>query len=174
VSRGRRLAAAGAGAALVAALALAAVLAATRSAPAVAQPIAFSHRSHVEGEELECTECHVGAEEGVHAGLPGIRECAECHRRAKGEHPDEPAVREYAKKGEQIPFVQINRNAGHVYFSHRVHVKLAGMECQECHGDVVELGDALQVPVAALASMKACMACHQQRGASNECAACHQ
>lgn len=173
MSLGRLLAAAGAALALGGIVTLAARLASPRPTPVV-QPLAFSHRSHVEGEELECTECHLGAEEGVHAGLPDIADCAECHRRAKGESPDEPKVREYAKRKEQIPFVQVNREPGHVYFSHRVHVKLAGMECQECHGDVVALGDAVNVPVPALASMDACMACHRERGASNECEACHQ
>lgn len=174
MSRRRILAIVGAAAVLGGGGAAAIALAGSRPAPPVAQPMAFEHRVHVEDEELECTECHHGAEDGVHAGLPDIRECQECHRRAKGEHPDEPAVRVYAKKGEQIPFVQVNRNPGHVYFSHRAHVKLAGMECQECHGDVVSLGAAINVPVAALTSMGACMACHEERGASNECAGCHR
>ena len=98
----------------------------------------------------------------------------DCHKRAKGEHPDEPKLREYAKRGEEIPFAQVNRYPGHVYFSHRVHVKLAGMECEECHGDVANLAEPVSQPIASSASMADCMDCHRERGASNECLACHK
>ena len=78
----------------------------------VVEPIAFDHKLHIEKEDLECTECHAGAEDGVHAGLPDIHDCADCHERAKGNHPDEPKVREFAEKDVQIPFVRVERYPG--------------------------------------------------------------
>jgi c(7)-type cytochrome triheme protein len=164
----------------VAAAALAAVVAAAigisrlRAAPLIVQPLSFSHAVHIEAEDMECTECHHGAETGVHAGLPDIRECYECHRTAEGDHPDEPKVREYARKKQQIPFVRVNRNAGHVYFSHRVHVSLAQMECEACHGDIAALREPLGAPTPSLHSMDACIACHRKEQASLECVACHK
>lgn len=146
----------------------------SRASRPVVQPIAFNHKIHIEAEDMECTECHHGAETSVHAGLPDIRECYECHKRAEGDHPDEPKVREYAKKKQQIPFVQVNGNAGHVYFSHRVHVSFAEMECEECHGDVAAREEPLRSPTPSLHSMDACIACHQQEQASLECVACHK
>ena len=93
----------------------------------VEQPLAFSHVTHVQEEELDCKDCHA-AEEAVHAGYPTIGYCHDCHSEPEGEHPDEPKVREYKKLKQEIPWVPVNRNVGHVYFSHRVHVSLAGLE----------------------------------------------
>ena len=142
--------------------------------PPIEQPIAFSHKVHVQGEELECRDCHEGARTSAHAGYPDLRNCVECHREAEGDHPDEPKIREFAKKGTQIPWVPVNRNAGHVYFSHRAHVIFAEMECAECHGKVEELDEPPTHPRPELHSMDACVDCHRQREASLECAACHQ
>ena len=144
------------------------------TAQPVVEPIAFDHKLHIEKEDLECTDCHAGAEDRVHAGVPDIQDCYECHERAKGEHPDEPKVREYAEKDEQIPFVRVERLPGHVYFSHRVHVKLAGMECKTCHGDIASRSDTITTPVAARLTMQECMACHREQHASLECVACHK
>ena len=94
----KRLAVAGA---LLIGLGAVAVASGSWRAPrSVVEPVAFDHKLHIEKEDLECTECHAGAEEGIHAGLPDIHECADCHERAKGEHPDEPKVREFASKDE--------------------------------------------------------------------------
>jgi menaquinone reductase, multiheme cytochrome c subunit len=159
---------------LVAAGALAVASGGSRSAAPASEPIAFDHKLHIEKEDLECTECHAGAETGVHAGLPDIQECADCHDRAKGDHPDEPKVREFASRDEQIPFVRVERYPGHVYFSHRVHVKLAGLECKQCHGDVASRSQTIDAPVASRATMQECMACHREQHASLECVACHK
>jgi c(7)-type cytochrome triheme protein len=168
----KRLAVAGA---LLIGLGAVAVASGSWRAPrSVVEPVAFDHKLHIEKEDLECTECHAGAEEGIHAGLPDIHECADCHERAKGEHPDEPKVRDFASKDVQIPFVRVERLPGHVYFSHRVHVKLAGMQCKECHGDVASRSEPIGAPVASLLSMKQCMACHREQHASLECVACHK
>ncbi|MEN8183679.1 MAG: cytochrome c3 family protein [Myxococcota bacterium] len=140
----------------------------------VPQPVAFDHALHIEAEQMECVECHHGAEEEVHAGLPDIRECFECHENPKSEHPDEEVIREYARRRVQIPFAPVNRNVGHVYFSHRVHVGLAKMECQECHGDVATLRGPVDVPTPENHSMDSCMDCHRREQASLECAACHK
>lgn len=143
-------------------------------APAVRQPIRFSHSAHVKKEEIECTECHGGARTEAHAGFPDIRECADCHRDPQGHDPDEPKVREYAKKGIQIPWVQVNRNVGHVYFSHRAHVTFAKMKCVECHGRMEDLDRPPRHPKPALHSMDACIECHEARHATLECANCHR
>lgn len=148
--------------------------AAFRDVPEVVQPLAFSHETHVTGEELDCAECHEGARRKAHAGFPGIGECEDCHNTSQGEHPDEPKVREYAKRGEQIPWVQVNRNEGHVYFSHRVHVTFADMECEQCHREVKDLEEPITTPNPALHSMDACMDCHRREEASLECVACHK
>jgi len=130
------------------------------ASPSVAQPIAFNHAVHVKQEEIECAECHRTARTEVHAGFPGVKDCYDCHKEPEGKNPEEPKVREYAKKGVQIPWVKVNRNEGHVFFSHRAHVAIAKMECEECHGKIEDLTEPVSRPVAALHSMGACMDCH--------------
>lgn len=144
------------------------------SVPPIEQPIAFSHKVHVQGEELECRDCHGDARKSPHAGYPDLRNCYDCHSEAEGDHPDEPRVREFASKGMEIPWVPVNRNAGHVYFSHRAHVIFAEMECAECHGKIEELDEPPSRPRPELHSMEACVDCHRRREASLECAACHR
>jgi c(7)-type cytochrome triheme protein len=159
-------------------LAIAAVAAAStlafRKPPPVAQPLAINHALHIAKEKMECTECHREAKTSIYAGLPDIKECYQCHKEPLGEHPDEPKVREFAKKKQQLPFVQVNRNVGHVYFSHRVHVTLAEMQCQDCHGDLTIIEGPVSLANPSLHSMGACMSCHQEKGASLECVACHK
>ena len=128
--------------------------------PSVVQPIAFNHAVHVKQEEIDCAECHRAARTEIRAGLPGLKDCYDCHKEPEGEHPDEPKVREYAKKGVQIPWVVVNRNVGHVFFSHRAHVAIGKMECEDCHGKIEDLTEPVSRPVAALHSMEACMDCH--------------
>ncbi|MEO6711289.1 MAG: cytochrome c3 family protein [Planctomycetota bacterium] len=157
----------------IAAGAATAVFALRRSPPAIVQPIAFDHARHVQ-EELGCLDCHKTAETSPHASAPLIATCMLCHNEAKGEHPDEPKIRGFAERGEQIPWVQVNRLAGHVYFSHAMHVKLGKMECSECHGDMA----AATLPVTRSQvdhlTMSQCMDCHREREASNDCLTCHK
>lgn len=141
----------------------------------IEQPLAFNHAVHIEEEEMECLDCHAGAAEERWAGLPDIRECYDCHQEDQGDNAEEEdKVRQYAKRKQQIPFLQVNRNLGHVYFSHRMHVTVAEMECDSCHPGVAEMERPHAVPTSDLLSMRACMDCHAEEGATLECIACHQ
>ena len=161
-------------------LAVALVVAASAGAcdgePPVVQPIAFSHKIHVADEEIPCTDCHVGAETGVHATLPALSRCLLCHMKPQGDPPSErePRVRELASAHVAIRWIQVTRNPGHVYFSHRAHVTLAEMPCSDCHGDVARWERPPTAGNPALMSMDACLRCHRERGASTDCDACQQ
>lgn len=139
----------------------------------VRQPIAFDHARHKD-ESLNCSDCHARAETTPYASFPAIKQCLLCHKEPQGQHPDEPLIREYADKGEQIPWVQVNRLPGHVYFSHSMHVKLGGMQCADCHGDMSVQKDPVSASQIEHLTMSRCMQCHEQRGASNDCLACHK
>lgn len=119
-------------------------------------------------------DCHLYAAEDVYATIPGLSTCMLCHEEPQGESTEEPKVREYFEREEPIPWVQVNRVEGHVYFSHAVHVKLAEMECAECHGDMTTLDEPLTRTQIADMDMDACMDCHDERGASNDCLVCHK
>lgn len=140
------------------------------------QPLPFNHAIHVQKHDMECTECHVGALVGARASLPSFESCLGCHMKPQGDPPTdaERAVRRIAAEGKPVRWVQVTRNDGHVYFSHRAHTSFAKMECTECHGEVDKWTEPPTEPNAELVSMKACMSCHRSRGTSNECLVCHR
>jgi menaquinone reductase, multiheme cytochrome c subunit len=149
------------------------VLLSSRPTDGVVQPIAFDHALHTQ-QDLACLDCHKTAETGPYAGTPKLATCLLCHAEAQGEHPDEARIREHAERGEEIAWVQVNRMAGHVYFSHAMHVKVGAMDCAECHGD---MSSATTPPARSQIehlSMSRCIECHAERGASNDCLTCHK
>lgn len=148
-------------------------------APAPAQPIAFDHALHLrvrlDDRALGCTDCHAGAESAPRAGLPAISTCLRCHMRPQGDKPSakERRVRELAAAG-GVRWVQVTRNPGHVYFSHRAHVTIAELPCARCHGDVAAWNAPPTEPNDELERMSACLACHRARGAPTDCGTCHR
>ena len=139
----------------------------------IRQPIAFDHARHKD-ENLNCSDCHARAESTPYASLPGIKQCLLCHKEPQGENPEEPRIREYADRGEEIPWIQVNRLPGHVYFSHAMHVKLGGMQCADCHGDMAAQKEPVGASQIEHLTMSRCMQCHSERQASNDCLACHK
>ena len=140
------------------------------------QPLEFNHAVHAGAHQIACTDCHAGARDGVEAGLPSIQLCLSCHVRPQGDPPSqrEARVRQIAAEGGPFRWVQVTRNPGHVYFSHRAHIHLAKMECADCHGDVARWTEPPAEPDPELVDMGECMTCHRRRGASNECNVCHR
>jgi hypothetical protein len=66
--------------------------------------------------------------------------------------------------------VRIYQIPSYVAFSHKTHLE-TGAKCVKCHGDVAQRdvltkeGDI---------SMGACMTCHRENKASNDCGFCHE
>jgi len=140
---------------------------------AVTQPIAFNHKLHIK-EDMACTDCHKTVETGQYASFPTVEACMLCHGEAQGENPEEPKVREYAEAGKEIPWVQVNRLEGHVYFYHAAHVKFAKMDCATCHGDMKERTEPVSMSQIRHLDMGECMSCHAKQGVSNDCLRCHK
>lgn len=143
------------------------------------QPMEFSHAVHVGKHVIDCERCHPGAKTAAAAGLPSLSICLSCHMKAQMEEGEEPSeleqkVRDIAAKGGPFRWVQVTRNDGHVYFSHRAHTRFAQMECVDCHGKVEEWAEAPTQPTPDLVDMGACMSCHREQDASNECKVCHR
>jgi menaquinone reductase, multiheme cytochrome c subunit len=159
-------------------LLIAAILAACSArAPAPAQPIAFDHalhlRVHLDDRALTCVDCHAGAERAARAGLPAITTCLRCHMRPQGDPPSAKERQVRALAG-GVRWVQVTRNPGHVYFSHRAHVTIAKLACAGCHGDVATWTAPPIAPEARLVRMSGCLACHREQGAPTDCGACHR
>ncbi|HTJ45695.1 MAG TPA: cytochrome c3 family protein [Kofleriaceae bacterium] len=162
-------------------LIIALVAACSAHTPAPSQPIAFDHalhlRVHLDDRALACTDCHAGAERAAKAGLPAITTCLRCHMRPQGDRPSakERRVRELAATG-GVRWIQVTRNPGHVYFSHRAHVSIAKpkLACDGCHGAVASWTAPPTEPNPSLTSMDACLACHRAHGAPTDCGVCHR
>ncbi len=148
------------------------LLAACKQAPPVVQPIQFSHKAHVESG-VPCDACHESVERAAFAGMPSTETCMTCHQGAITDSPEEEKVRQYAERGGQIPWRRVYEVAGHVYFSHRRHVTLGGVDCVACHGDAGESAAPLSVAAVPI-RMDRCMGCHARDGAANDCNACHR
>lgn len=152
------------------------------------QPIEFSHAKHAGEPEVPCLYCHSTADTSQHATIPAVSVCMGCHQWVKegaspGSAEEIAKIHDYYDRGESIPWERIHNLPEHVQFKHMRHVN-AGVECQTCHGPVEEMNRVWLVPdtklrphslwmPAAKLEMGWCMDCHLERGAADDCAACH-
>ncbi len=138
---------------------------------AVRQPIAFNHAKHIENG-LQCTDCHAGAQSEIHATLPGLDTCMNCHQAALTQSREEAKLRELAAAGKDVAWKPLTQMPPHVFFSHRRHVAVAKLACSECHGAMEK---ATTPPWRALRTitMDTCLSCHQQKGVDADCNDCH-
>ncbi len=137
--------------------------------PPAPQPIPFNHKQHV-SLGVKCGDCHTMRKPGFAAGYPGEATCMGCHVTVKKDSAAIQKLAEFAKSKQPVPWVKVYRVPDYVWFSHELHNKEAGIECTECHGQVAERELIVKEKST---SMKACMDCHDQRKASNECDVCH-
>jgi predicted CXXCH cytochrome family protein len=134
------------------------------------QPVVFSHRTHAMNQ-IPCTSCHEGATNSRQAGVPGVKLCLGCHDFISTNQPSIRALKDFALRGEEIPWIQpqeFTREAA-VYFSHKRHAKTA-IPCQDCHGNISQ---SESKDTNSGWSMGRCLECHKHRGASIDCLTCH-
>ena len=70
-----------------------------------------------------------------------------------------PETREFGTDIKPIRWVRIHNLPDHVYFNHSQHVKLAGLECEECHGPIKEMEEVYQYSPL---TMGWCIDCHRK------------
>ncbi|MBW3553585.1 MAG: cytochrome c family protein [Gemmatimonadetes bacterium] len=140
----------------------------------IEQPIPFPHDVHAGTNQIPCMYCHSSADRSVDAGIPSMEVCAGCH--LPGGVPmvaaDSPGIRTltaYWNAGEAVPWVRIHDIPDHAHFPHMMHVN-AGVECQECHGQVEEMAEIEQV---SSLRMGWCLDCHRERQVRTDCFVCH-
>jgi len=136
------------------------------------QPISFNHKRHVD-MGVGCDTCHIFVKEQSFAGLPDIERCLICHAAAITKSPEEEKIRDFKKRGIELRWTRLTDLPGHVYFSHRRHVGIAGLDCRGCHGNIAET---TRPPRKALMSltMNDCIGCHKNRNAKTDCIYCHR
>ena len=135
----------------------------------VEQPLPYSHKTHL-ALGLKCLDCHSIPDPGDFATFPAEAKCMACHTAIKADSPHIQKLAAAEKSGEPIAWKRVYQVPEFVYFSHAVHHLDAKIACQDCHGDVRERDVLFQEkPI----TMHACMRCHSERGASNDCELCH-
>ena len=136
------------------------------------QPILYNHKKHIEEAGLTCFDCHSRVAIGQKASIPNIEFCQDCHKEAMTNSKEEAKLVRYINNKEKIPWVQVHRLPDHVYFSHRRHVAMGKIACQECHGNVAGMTLPFSKPAVNL-KMKFCIHCHGENRVNTDCATCH-
>jgi len=139
----------------------------------VSQPIAFNHLKHTEELGLTCGMCHKYVETGRHAGLPEAETCAMCHSTKLGTSPEAAKVTEMLNNGDSIHFNKLFRLHDYVFYSHRRHVGIAGLECTNCHDGIANTVVPPKQPLVKV-DMAFCVDCHEARKVTTDCTACHR
>jgi hypothetical protein len=121
------------------------------------QPIPFSHRLHAGTLKMECRYCHTGAYKSVHATIPSLNVCMNCHSVVRLDSPHIQNLRKHFADGKPVEWIRVHELPDHVRFNHKRHV-LKGVKCETCHGDVREM-DVItqQTPL----NMGWCLSCHR-------------
>jgi len=140
--------------------------------PAVEQPVAFNHRMHVEDVGLSCLDCHEYYESEVFSGFPPVATCAMCHEEAQGDSAAEAELVGLLSSGDSLAWKSLYLQPAHVFYSHRRHVVVAGIECDSCHDAIASS----ETPPsrASVLSMEDCLSCHEDQEAGVDCTTCHR
>jgi hypothetical protein len=123
------------------------------------QPIPFSHKLHAGELEMQCQFCHNEARNSVHAGVPPLQTCMNCHQHIKTNNPNVQLIHQAycgepkctverdefgqpvaPESAQPVPWKKVHDLPDYVRFTHKRHVR-AGVECTECHGQVQLQGD---------------------------------
>jgi mono/diheme cytochrome c family protein len=133
------------------------------------QPIAFSHALHAGQYEIDCNYCHTGVTKSKNANIPSANICMNCHTEILVESPEiakihnaldyDRTTRTYGPNQKPIEWVRIHNLPDLVYFNHSQHVKVGGIECQTCHGEIQEMAVVKQ---SAPLTMGWCIDCHRK------------
>ena len=135
------------------------------------QPIAFSHKTHIEKGGVPCEFCHIYARRSINSGAPVMDSCFGCHQVIAGSDDDpekakqnQEAIKkllEFKPKSESIPWKKIHDLPDFVHFSHKRHIQ-AGFDCTECHGEVDQFDVLSMDTMITDLSMGWCMKCHKE------------
>ncbi|MHB8519532.1 MAG: cytochrome c3 family protein [Limisphaerales bacterium] len=121
------------------------------------QPIPFSHAVHADQLGMDCRYCHNGVEQSWYSNIPATSTCMNCHTQVLKDDPRLEPVRDSAKTGKPIPWIQIHITPDFVYFNHSVHVN-RGVSCVKCHGQINKMDEVYH---AKPLSMTFCLDCHR-------------
>ncbi len=137
--------------------------------PAPAQPLPFSHKTHL-ASGLACQTCHINPDPGTQMTFPATESCMSCHSTIAKDKPAIMSLHAFWESDQQIPWVRVYAITPGVSWSHRAHLD-AGTQCETCHGDLSQIETVAETK--AILAMATCISCHQAREAPAECVTCH-
>ena len=128
------------------------------------QPIEFPHNKHAGINGIDCKYCHNSVTESRSAGLPTVNVCMNCHKQIAGEGEQVAKIQKiydaagwdkekgvYTGETKPIVWNKVHNLPDHVYFNHRQHVVVGGVDCAQCHGDMTKQAEVAMVqPVSEL------------------------
>ena len=124
------------------------------------QPIAFSHQLHAGQYQIECQYCHTGVMKSKNANIPSANICMNCHSAIKKDSTEIKKIYFAIENNIPIEWVRVHNLPKLAYFNHAQHVKVGGLECQNCHGAIEEMEVIYQhAPL----TMGWCIACHRNQ-----------
>ncbi|MBI4543226.1 MAG: cytochrome c3 family protein, partial [Gemmatimonadetes bacterium] len=135
------------------------------------QPLLYRHDVHAGQYQMPCLYCHNNAANSWTANIPTVSTCMGCHiiiaaaDTAGNADPDIAKLRDYAARGEPIPWVRINKIAEHARFPHMRHVN-AAIACQTCHGNIQQMPRVF--PEQNVNQMGRCTSSHMRRGVTRD------
>jgi hypothetical protein len=125
------------------------------------QPIAYSHKIHIEKAKLKCAFCHDnGGGKTAHMLIPSAQKCALCHLAVKPDSPEVQKVLKHADENTEPPWQRVYGlpASANAYFTHVPHLR-AEISCQTCHGPIEQMD---RVYRAVNQTMGWCLECHRQ------------
>ncbi|MBB3697325.1 c-type cytochrome [Flammeovirga yaeyamensis] len=123
------------------------------------QPINFSHKLHAGYYEIDCKYCHTGVEKSKNANIPSANICMNCHNSIRQNSPEIQKIYAAIENDQPIQWVRVHNLPDLAYFNHSQHVKVGGVECQTCHGEIEKMEVVQQH---SLLTMGWCIDCHRQ------------
>jgi c(7)-type cytochrome triheme protein len=154
------------------ALVVAVAFLASRTKAAPDQPIAFNHKVMVQSG-INCLYCHTSATASPSATIPSVQQCMGCHNAIATDNPEVQKLAGYWEQQEPIPWTRVYRLPRFTFFSHQVHVA-AGLNCENCHGDVANMAT---MEAVVDMNMGWCLGCHEQQSNATQlkdCVVCHR
>lgn len=156
------------------------------------QPIEYPHNIHAGVNGIDCKYCHNAADRSKTAGVPTVNVCMNCHKQISGNTPEQEAKidkiyaaagwdkgkQEYTGKTHPIVWNKVHVLPDHVYFNHKQHVVVGGIDCKQCHGDMTKQKETARVvPIEELNQIEGniqltrptltmgwCIECHDEKG----------
>ncbi|WP_304238033.1 c-type cytochrome [Jiulongibacter sediminis] len=103
------------------------------------QPIPFSHKLHAGEMEINCAYCHTGVYKGKQAGIPSASICMNCHNTIKQGSPNIQKIYAAIENDQPIEWVRVHNLPDLAYFNHSQHTAVAGLDCENCHGEIPQM-----------------------------------